>query len=491
MKKLYSITSAFLFYIGANAQIFGPNNHIIVYSTHPVDTTVARPNNNAKALIRCSGDTIMAYINRAKYSIDIALFDFVEDSTWFEGGYVPPIHIAINNAYKRGVKIRYIYNDSVGGYTPNTGLDSINPNIYTLPSPSYSGIMHNKFMVIDGQSSNPNDAIVWTGCMNWEPGQIDKDINNIIIFQDSALAHCYLTEFNQMWGANVEGGSPDLTTSLFGYKKKDITLHSFWIDGYHVESWFSPEDTVSNHIVSTEKLAKSEIDFEEYEFTYEPDADPLITAINNGIAVRGIIDQTSIGYSPFSNLSSAMGANLQVYAGLPGYDADGICHSKYVMIDPCDYAWDADPMILTGSHNWSESANFDNNENTVIVHDSSIVNQFYQAFHADFLAVTTAGGGAVNLTQTCIPLGISAVKNIDEVTCYPNPASNSLKVTSNIPGNKMQYNIYNVTGQVVLLGKIDARYVNTIDVSGMASGMYLLRVQNNNDEEFTTKFIKQ
>jgi hypothetical protein len=486
MKKLYSIALALLFYMGATAQLFGPNHHIIIYSTHPVDTTVARPHNNATALVRSSGDTIIAYINRAKYSIDIAVFDFVEDSTWFEGGYVPPIHKAINNAYARGVKIRYIYNDSVGGYTPNTGLDSINPYIHTLPNPSYSGIMHNKFFVIDGRSSNPNDPIVWTGCMNWEPGQIDKDINNLVIFQDSALAHCYLTEFNQMWGDTVEGGAPDTVTSLFGYKKKDIMLHNFYVDGHRIEAWFSPEDTVSNHIVETEGLAKSEIDFEEYEYTYEPDADPLVTAYNHGITLRGIVDQSSLGYSPYTTLSNYMGANLQIYAGLPGYDYNSICHSKYMIVDPCDYS--ADPMVLTGSHNWSESANFDNNENTIIIHDSSVANQFYQAFHADFLIVT----GGTNLTQACIsyPLGISKATNIDMVTYYPNPATNTLKVTLNIPGNNVQYTIYGISGQAVLCGKLNAIYVNTIDINTLSSGMYLLRVQNNN-EEFTAKFIKQ
>ena len=75
-------------------------------------------------------------------------------------------------------------------------------------------------MVIDGRASNPNDAIVWTGCMNWEPGQIDKDINNIIIFQDSGLAHAYLAEFNQMWGDTVEGGAANSSKAVFGANKK-------------------------------------------------------------------------------------------------------------------------------------------------------------------------------------------------------------------------------------------------------------------------------
>ncbi|HWY97584.1 MAG TPA: phospholipase D-like domain-containing protein [Bacteroidia bacterium] len=497
MKKTTTLLLTLFLYIGASAQIFGPKHHIIVYSTHAVDTTVARPHNKAVGLIRSAGDTLIAYINRAKYTLDIAVYDYVEDSTWYEQGYVPPIHTAINNAYARGVKIRWIHNasDSAKGFanaiTPNYGLALINKAIPTLPNPSYSGIMHNKFVVVDGRSSNPNDAIVWTGCMNWEPGQICKDINNIIIFQDSALAHTYLTQFNQMWGDTVEGGVPNTAVSLFGPKEKNITLHNFYIDGHYVESYFSPADNTSNHIISTIQTAKSEIDFEMFAFTLVADDAPLVTATKNGINVYGIMDQSSLSYTPYSDLSNAMGSNLLLYSGLPGYDHNSICHSKYVMVDPCDYAWNADPKILTGSHNWSSSANTVNDENTVIVHDSLVTNQYYQAFHADYLALSTAAGNPVNLVQTCIPLGINEVKDIDQVTLFPNPASNNLKVTLNIPGTNELYSVYNATGQLVLSGKLDARYVNTVDISTLATGMYLFRVISNNTKEFTGKFIKQ
>ncbi|MGP8217647.1 MAG: phospholipase D-like domain-containing protein [Bacteroidia bacterium] len=496
MKKIStSILLAFFTYFCASAQLFYPGHHIIVYSTHPVDTTVAKPHNKATALIRSAGDTLMSYIRRAKYTLDIALYDYVEDSTWYEGGYVPPIHNAIDSAFARGVKIRWIHNpsDSSKGFTaaitPNYALALINKAIPTLPSPSYSGIMHNKFVVIDGRSSNPNDAIVWTGCMNWEPGQICKDINNIIIFQDSALAHTYLTEFNQMWGDTAEGSQPG--NGVFGPKEKNITEHNFWIDGHYIESYFSPADNTSSHIISTIQTAHSEIDFEMFTFTLQADDAPIVAAVNAGLDVHGIMDQSSLGYNPYNDLSGVMGPNLLIYSGLPGYYSNGICHSKYVMIDPCDFGWPADPKILTGSHNWSESAQEDNDENTVIVHDSLIVNQYYQAFHADFLAVSTAAGNAQNLVPVCVPAGIKDIKNYDEVTMFPNPASNSLKVELNIPGDNIVYSVYDITGQVVSTGKLDARYVNTIDISSLASGIYLLRVQISSTGQFTGKFIKQ
>src|ERR1700739_2831159 len=173
-KNLLLICLTLISITSSTAQIFRPGHHILCYFTRPVDTTVAR-NEKAISLIRIAGDTVISYIDRAKYTLDIAMYDFVEDSLWFEHGYIANIAAAINRAYARGVKIRWVCNQIDTMYSPNTGLDSINKAIPVLPSPSGSnyGIMHNKFMVIDGRSSNPNDPILWTGCMNWEPGQID------------------------------------------------------------------------------------------------------------------------------------------------------------------------------------------------------------------------------------------------------------------------------------------------------------------------------
>jgi hypothetical protein len=98
MKKTTLLaTIALLFCLSAQSQIFTPTRKIICYFTHAVDNSVARER-NAIPLIRTAGDTLIQYINRAKYSLEIALYDYVEDSTWYEGGYVPPIHTAINNA---------------------------------------------------------------------------------------------------------------------------------------------------------------------------------------------------------------------------------------------------------------------------------------------------------------------------------------------------------------------------------------------------------
>ncbi|HTB06829.1 MAG TPA: phospholipase D-like domain-containing protein [Bacteroidia bacterium] len=480
MRKI--IISVFIILIGSvycNAQVFGPNHHIVCYFTRPVDNSYARTE-KAISLIRTAGDTVISYINRAKYTLDIAMYDFVEDSTWFEQGNIPDIAGAINKAYARGVKIRWICNQLDTVYSPNTGLDSINKAIYVLPSPSGGsyGIMHNKFMVIDGRSTNPNDAIVWTGCMNWEPGQIDKDANNLVIIQDSAFAHCYLMEFNQMWGDTVEGGKYNLVDSKFGPYKKDITPHNFIIDGHKVESYFSPSDTTNNHIISTMATAQKEIDFGVFEFSYVTDANEIISMKNKGIYVAGVMDQYSLSYTPYGALSSAMGSMLQVYFG-----NDSLFHNKYVIVDPCDMQ--ADPMVLTGSHNWTTEAEVYNDENTIIIHDSTVANLFYQAFIKTYTDLAQSP-----LVQQCVPLTINELNPDKSLSTYPNPAGKQLTVTINIPDKNISYKIYNIMGQQVLEGTLDKVITNKIDVSSVSPGIYMLIIKNGN-KQYTEKFDKE
>src|SRR6185436_8322857 len=53
------------------------------------------------------------------------------------------------------------------------------------------GLMHNKFVVVDGRGGDPNQAWVWTGSWNpTNPGTND-DYQNAIEIQDQALANAY------------------------------------------------------------------------------------------------------------------------------------------------------------------------------------------------------------------------------------------------------------------------------------------------------------
>ena len=51
----------------------------------------------------------------------------------------------------------------------------------------------------------------------------------------------------------------------------------------------------------------------------------------------------------------------------------------------------ANPAVITGSANWSRNANVVNDENTLIIEDARIANQFLQEFYARY----TAAGGTI------------------------------------------------------------------------------------------------
>jgi hypothetical protein len=62
---------------------------------------------------------------------------------------------------------------------------------------------------------------------------------------------------------------------------------------------------------------------------------------------------------------------------------NGIMHHKYMVVDQDAPA--SDPLVFTGSHNWSAAADNDNDENTLIVHDAIIANIYYQNFVKRFV----------------------------------------------------------------------------------------------------------
>jgi hypothetical protein len=58
-------------------------------------------------------------------------------------------------------------------------------------------------------------------------------------------------------------------------------------------------------------------------------------------------------------------------------------HHKYMIIDQA--APGSDPMLFTGSHNWSAAADNENDENTLIIHDATLPNIYYQQFVKRFV----------------------------------------------------------------------------------------------------------
>ncbi|HLG35297.1 MAG TPA: phospholipase D-like domain-containing protein [Bacteroidia bacterium] len=436
------------------------SGEIICYFNQPVETTAASsPANYATQLQNLFDDTLAAYIDRAQSTLDIAIYNFGNVNT-------APVINAINNAYSRGVKVRII---SEGGNS-NTALPLINAAIPKLSSPTSGsyGYMHNKFMIIDLFTSNPDDAVLWTGSANWTDDQLNTDPNNIIIFRDQSIARAYRLEFNEMWGDT--GMTYNLTNSRFGQFKTDNTPHQFVIGGNNVECYFSPSDGVTSKIANEINNANNLLCFSVMAFTRTDLASAVAARASSGVNTYGMVEDTgSGGGNAFLIMQAAMNNDLRED------NHSYILHHKYMIADQGDSA--ADPLVLTGSHNWSTSAETRNDENTVIVHDRQIANQYFQEFVKRF----SENGGVIGVDEN--------EKDDFSFSIYPNPASTQL-IIDNGQLKIKSVDIFDVLGHKILQAHISylISYIS-IDISSLSPGIYFL--QANAGRRVTVKLIVQ
>jgi phosphatidylserine/phosphatidylglycerophosphate/cardiolipin synthase-like enzyme len=328
--------------------------------------------------------------------------------------------------------------------------------------------MHNKFVIIDANHSNPNKAIVWTGATNWQEGQINHDPNNVVIFQDQSLAKAYTLEFNEMWGSN--GPNPSLANSRFGPTKTDNTPHEFNIGGKRVECYFSPSDNVNNKLTNTINTADNSMYF----------ASMVITRFD---LAQAITDKVAAGVNAYGLTHSAVGSltwNDLVNGMQPGHmlanadSANSIMHHKYLIVDQENNS--SDPQVWTGSHNWSNNANNKNDENTVVIHDQNVANQFYQEFYARFIQ----NGGVVLNT-------ITPQNSSNEITIYPNPNNqNVLGVSLNKEVIEGSINMFNLQGQLIssqaIVAENGTKQFN-LNIEHLGTGVYFIEFNLNGNRE--------
>jgi phosphatidylserine/phosphatidylglycerophosphate/cardiolipin synthase-like enzyme len=423
------------------------SGEIRTYFTRQVDNSYATIE-NAISLGTLTNDTIAAYILRAQQAVDIAIYNFTDDAT---------IANAINNRYNAGVQVRIVSD----GSTAQLGLSLLNPNIPVVEriNTSGTGIMHNKFIVVDPDSAA--NSWVFTGSTNWTDNNMSTDFNNIIIFQDQSISRGYRLEFEEMWGGS--GAQPGNPNGVFGASKTNNTPLQYVMgpNDIKVESYFSPTDNTNGAIIKTMQTTDTNLDYAILAFTRADIADAIIAEDDLFLVlVRGMMEQTSDPASEFAYLQAA-GQDIRSHEGIQ-YDL----HHKYCIVDHSTL--DSDPTVLTGSHNWSSAAQTTNDENTVVVHDARVANLYLQEFMATWSLV-----------------GVEDETNND-MSVYPNPASYNLWVGVPVQSGKSILNIYSAQGQLVHTENLNAG-MNQISLPSLAVGTYVCKVSN--DTNLWTKTI--
>jgi len=420
------------------------------YFNNLVNNALALPGNNSVFLPNGTiADTLARYINLAQQTLDIAIYNWNS----------PVILTAVNAAKARGVAVRVVYE----GDNSNVSLTSLDPTIPHVRRATQTAIMHNKFVVIDVNSTDPNRPWVWTGSTNWTQAQLVSDRNNVIAIQDQSLARVYTMEFNEMWGNG--------TTGVFGSAKTDNTPHYLSIAGKAVESWFSPTDNVQERLIATIQTANNDLHVATMLIT-RPE---ITSAIRDQVQAANIAACSEVLLDDLSDSPVAVIDNLRTALGTRVmFDAvSGTMHHKYVLVDAG--ASQSDPTVFVGSHNWSAAANTENDENTLIVHDARVVNQYYQEFYQRITEQNVTGVAPCNLVLANKQASVQK----SSIQIYPNPTHGSFAVhlDDTSKAHTATVTLRDAMGRVVLEQRrpLNGQEV-TVDASALRAGLYLVQL---------------
>ena len=293
-------------------------------------------------------ETIAATISAATFRVDVAAYDL--DS--------PAIVNALIDLERRDIPVRVVTD------TDNATLSSINRlrrNGISVVEDKRSGLMHNKFIVID-------DRYVWMGSMNMAGNDVYCHNNNFVQFDLPQLAANYVAEMDEMYIDRRFGPtSPDNTPD-----EQIIVTGSDTASGVLLENYFAPEKRVAPIIAQAINQAENEILFLAFSFTNDEIGEAMLAQAEAGVTVTGVFETVGANtdysyYPPMRN------------AGLPNLDVrlDGnsyMMHHKVIILDR--------QKVIFGSFNFSDSANRQNDENIIIVHDAVFAGYFVEEFAA-------------------------------------------------------------------------------------------------------------
>ena len=143
------------------------------------------------------------------------------------------------------------------------------------------GIMHNKFVILDGQ-------LIQTGSMNWSVNSVSEDYNNIVFRDDPALIAGYTADWAWLWSQSAALNAPMPTLQGTPPQAPATSL------SFKGLSWpeyaFTPGTSLEYTLVDAIRHCRQSIDIAMFSFFAPPIADALLEAKNNGVTVRLVID---------------------------------------------------------------------------------------------------------------------------------------------------------------------------------------------------------
>ena len=184
---------------------------------------------------------VLAFIQSADKTLDVCLYDLD----------LPEVAQALLDAKERGVKVRVIIADENAekAYAISGLLKEMEKKKMLTLAHNRSGLMHNKFMVADGEH-------LWTGSCNITRTGTRFNDNHVIVLESKELAENYTKEWEEI--ADKRHGK------RFAWPTPHPQVD---IGGTRIQNLFTPEDDVRGALVAEMNKATNEIAIMAFSFT--------------------------------------------------------------------------------------------------------------------------------------------------------------------------------------------------------------------------------
>jgi phosphatidylserine/phosphatidylglycerophosphate/cardiolipin synthase-like enzyme len=281
---------------------------------------------------------LVASIDAARLTVDVAVYSLSLAS----------IRDALIRAHERGVEVRVVMeSDNLDRSAPQALVDAGIP----VFGDRRQGLMHDKFVVIDRSE-------VWMGSMNFTYSGTYEDNNQLLNIRSVKMAENYTKEFEEMFLDDKFG--PDVVS--------ETPNPEFSIEGTQVETYYSPDDGVADRIFALLTEAEESIYFLAFSFTADELGQIIRTQAENNLDIAGVMEEEQVKSNIGTEYDFFKQAGLNVFVD----GNEGQMHHKTMIID--------ERIVITGSYNFSRSAEIRNDENIIVIYNRPIAEFFMSEF---------------------------------------------------------------------------------------------------------------
>ena len=312
----------------------------VMFTTPENNQDIDETNYDIKGSI---AEALISLIDKARESIHICSFEM----------NLEEVADALIAAKKRGLEVVFITDDEHGieadeedGLNLFSKMEEAGIEIH---DDARSGLMHDKIWLFD-------KAVLWTGSCNITVNGVFRNNNDVVVLFSEDAAAIYEKEFDEMRA----GEFGTTSTSTVDEQVIDIA-------GTEVRVFFGAEDDVIDHISPIVQAAEKSVQFMAYSFTHDTLGDAVIDRYEQGKDVMGIFELRG-SETEYSELGRMHDLGMQVRQ-------DGnsrTFHFKNFILD--------ENTVMTGSFNFSESADESNDENFLLIGNETIAQLYLDEF---------------------------------------------------------------------------------------------------------------